>query len=229
MKMNKNKIPIIVGVIVIAGAVYFGHPHKYKDTMITEPTCTTEGTMQYQCWCGNSYTEQLEALGHAYKNEITVESTCTENGVNTYTCTVCEDTYSEEIDALGHDLKVDTKEATCDEAGYEKNVCSRCNYVEEEVFEALGHNYELTEESKSEKVYVCNNCEDTYTEKIKSKASGTSSASAGGGFTEAERNAIIQDMLKNGATMGGMTGTENMHIADWDRETSVDISGVVLH
>ena len=225
---KKNVLFIILGLFVISGAVYFGHPHKYKDTMITEPICTTEGTMQYACWCGNNYTEQLEALGHTYEGEITVEATCTEKGVNTYTCTACGDSYAEELDALGHDLKTDIKEATCEEAGCEKSACSRCDYVEEEMFEALGHDYELTEESKTEKIYVCVNCEDSYTEKIKTK----SGASTGGGYSEAQRQADLEKLAALGAiTGGGQQGEVTQAYVDSNaaENAGIDTSGVVLH
>ena len=237
--MKKKILATAIGLLVVGGGVYFGHPHNYKETVIAEPTCTTEGTLQYQCWCGNNYTEQPEALGHNYKSEITVEATCTENGVKIFTCTVCEDTYTEEIEALGHELSTDTKEATCEEFGYEKNVCSRCDYTQEEVFEALGHNYQLTEESKTEKVYVCNICEDSYTEKVKTKPQqpapaqpDNSSASTGGGYSEAQRQADLQKLAELGAITGvEQTGKSYVDYTDPNaaEKAGIDLSGVTLH
>ena len=226
---KKHILFIALGLVVIGGGIFLLHPHKYTQTIVSEPTCTKDGNYQYKCWCGGSYIEEPESTGHAYENEVTVEATCIENGVNTYTCTVCEDSYTEEIESLGHDLQVDIKEVTCEEAGYEKNVCSRCDYTQEEVFEAFGHDYELAEESKTEKVYVCAICENSYTEKVKTKPQKSASAQNSGA---ANPSLTDDEMMRIALEMGCTTGidtTGNTDVADWDRETSVDISGVILH
>lgn len=52
------------------------HTHKYAENVTKEATCVEAGTKTFTCTCGDSYTEELAALGHNYQNG---------------TCTVCGD------------------------------------------------------------------------------------------------------------------------------------------
>ncbi len=63
------------------------HEHDYIGTMTTLPTCTEKGVMTYECACGDSYTEEVAALGHAWNEWETVkEATDTEDGLRQRTC-----------------------------------------------------------------------------------------------------------------------------------------------
>ena len=92
------------------------HKHDYKSGVTTAPTCTEAGVTTYTCECGDTYTEEIAALGHSFRSSVTTAPTCTEAGVTTYTCD-CGDTYTEEIAALGHSFA----DGTCTNCGEPEN------------------------------------------------------------------------------------------------------------
>ncbi len=50
---------------------YDGINHVYDDGKVTtEPTCTEAGVKTFTCTCGDSYTEETDALGHDYKEGV---------------------------------------------------------------------------------------------------------------------------------------------------------------
>ena len=84
------------------------HTHEY--TCTTTATCTTSGVNTYVCSCGDTYTEEVAALGHT-SSEVVVEkevaATCTDAGSydNVTYCTVCNEELTREtvtVAALGH-------------------------------------------------------------------------------------------------------------------------------
>lgn len=42
------------------------HKHSYTEKVTKEPTCTEKGEKTYTCGCGDSYTEEIPALGHNF-------------------------------------------------------------------------------------------------------------------------------------------------------------------
>ncbi|WP_342757059.1 Ig-like domain-containing protein [Kineothrix sedimenti] len=76
------------------------HKHNYTATITKEATCTVKGVKTYTCSCGDTYTEDIPALGHSYTSKITKEATATETGIRTYTCVRCGDSYTEIIAKL---------------------------------------------------------------------------------------------------------------------------------
>ena len=68
------------------------HTHSYTVATTQAATCTEPGTRAYMCACGESYTEDIEALGHNYSPVVT-PPTETAQGYTTYTCTRCGDSY----------------------------------------------------------------------------------------------------------------------------------------
>ena len=52
------------------------HTHKYTET--TTVTCTENGLITYTCDCGDTYTEEIPALGHDEISHEAQEPTCTE-------------------------------------------------------------------------------------------------------------------------------------------------------
>ena len=44
-----------------------GHTYRHE---ITQPTCTAPGTVQYNCSCGDTYSEPIPALGHDFDDSI---------------------------------------------------------------------------------------------------------------------------------------------------------------
>ncbi|MBQ2389304.1 MAG: hypothetical protein II305_04535, partial [Clostridia bacterium] len=75
--------------------------HKYT-AETTEATCTEAGKTVYTCDCGDTYEEEIEALGHT-EETTTVDATCTADGKITVACEVCGTVISETvIEATGH-------------------------------------------------------------------------------------------------------------------------------
>lgn len=72
------------------------HAHAYTATVTTAATCTTPGVRTYACACGESYTEEIPAMGHSY---VRTE----ENGNYVYTCSVCGDSYTEPVKTATYD------------------------------------------------------------------------------------------------------------------------------
>lgn len=128
--------------------------HDYKEESVP-PTCTEGGYVIYTCECGDSFTKEIDPLGHSWEaadctsprkctecgetdgeaaghsyTSVVTNATCTEKGYTTYTCK-CGDTYvSNETDALGHNWA----EATCTSP----KRCFRCAISEGS---AKGHSY----------------------------------------------------------------------------------------
>ncbi|HCM92119.1 MAG TPA: hypothetical protein DIS78_06120, partial [Lachnospiraceae bacterium] len=73
------------------------HEHSYTSEVTTKPTCTEKGIRTYTCSCGDSYTEEIPALGHDYTSVITTQPTIFTEGVITYTCTRCDHSYTERV------------------------------------------------------------------------------------------------------------------------------------
>lgn len=66
------------------------HEHSYSSKVIKAVTCEEDGTMEYRCSCGDSYTEAIQTTGHQWN-----KTSCTEPR----TCQACG--YTESV-ALGH-------------------------------------------------------------------------------------------------------------------------------
>ncbi len=144
------------------------HTHSYLYEDILDSTCTESGLRIYTCNCGESYTEEVEPLGHSYNCEIN-DATCTEAGLRTYTCD-CGESYTEDINPIGHRYDCEMIEATCTEAGSYNYTCE-CGDSYEEAIEPLGHKHTLktainpTCTKLGLLSYVCK-CGDTYIEEV---------------------------------------------------------------
>ncbi|MDE5592417.1 MAG: hypothetical protein K2I75_00525, partial [Clostridiales bacterium] len=105
------------------------HEHNYTDTVTKEPTCTEKGVRTYECdGCDDTYTEDIDALGHDdYKADETA-ATCTDNKVEHWACHRCDWTDDKEIDetALGHDFTGDVL-PIADDTTHHAQKCSRCD------------------------------------------------------------------------------------------------------
>lgn len=47
------------------------HQHSYTETITKQPTCTEKGLKTFTCSCGDSYTEEIPALGHDFQWVVT--------------------------------------------------------------------------------------------------------------------------------------------------------------
>lgn len=77
------------------------HTHEYE-MISTDATCTTGGTASFACKCGDSYSGEIEALGHDMQITSKIDVTCTTAGYNRLRCSRCFITKSEKIEATGH-------------------------------------------------------------------------------------------------------------------------------
>lgn len=113
------------------------HVHKYAEKITVQPGCLTTGEKTFTCSCGDSYTQNIDALGHDYGDKLVCKrckyelpvvpehihdytfsndtATCTEDGEKIYSCG-CGESYSEPSKKTGHSM--------------ENGVCSKCGYGE---------------------------------------------------------------------------------------------------
>ena len=114
------------------------HEHDYR-LIETTATCTDTGTATYECDCGHTYSETMEATGHSLVTHPAVAPTCTEDGSAEYaTCSVCSYTTFTTVSKLGHDYDEHiTRYPTTSTTGVKKLVCSRCNDTKTEDIEAV--------------------------------------------------------------------------------------------
>ncbi len=158
---------------------YNATDHSYEYTVITEPTCATDGLRESKCNVCGLYikSEVVPAKGHTYSTEWVVgaEPTCTTDGYRTAECSACNETVTEVLPATGHDYPDEWTgtDATCTEDGYKTKVCRSCGDVIKESTSAFGHDYPdewtvvdptCTEDGSRSK--TCGNCGDVITEVI---------------------------------------------------------------
>lgn len=190
------------------------HKHNYTATITKEATCTVKGVKTYTCSCGDTYTEDIPALGHSYTSKVTKEATATETGIRTYTCIRCGDSYTEIIAKLpashthSYTSSV-TKAATCTENGIKTYTCS-CGSTYTEDIPALGHNMVNG---------TCTRC--GYTE-VQNNSEGSSTTSTG---TGSESNTVTSpaDSSSSGGTsssQGSSTGSSGKTTASKGNSSS---------
>ncbi len=119
------------------------HKHSYSSSVSKQPSCTEKGIKTYTCSCGDTYSEEIPALGHDYTSKVTKDATETAEGVRTYTCSKCQDSYTEAIAKLPASHKHSysssvSKQPSCIEKGIKTYTCS-CGDTYSEEIPALGH------------------------------------------------------------------------------------------
>ncbi|MBQ1996183.1 MAG: leucine-rich repeat domain-containing protein, partial [Clostridia bacterium] len=81
------------------------HSHKYSTSVTITPTCEVKGEMKFSCDCGDSYTKEIDALGHTEVIDEAVEATCSSTGLTKGShCDICGEVIIEQevIAKLGH-------------------------------------------------------------------------------------------------------------------------------
>jgi len=71
------------------------HSHSYTSQITTPATCTDAGVKTYTCTCGDSYTEEIAAIGHSEVTEY-IDGTASADGLRRVYCENCDETYEEE-------------------------------------------------------------------------------------------------------------------------------------
>lgn len=144
--------------------------HNYSEQIISNPTCTEEGTKTLSCSvCGDVHDEAIPALGHNYIDSVYVEPTCTMRGVMDHTCSVCGDCSFSVIQPLGHTLRsIPRIRATCTSTGLtEGSYCTVCGATiqPQEVIPMTPHVFFYTYDAATDSYSAfCDYCENTYTE-----------------------------------------------------------------
>ena len=122
------------------------HTHNYIETVTKEPTCTEKGEKTYTCECGDSYTEEMNALGHDFGAWTTIKApTCTEKGTEIRYCLQNSAHFeTRDINTLEHNFGewIETTAPTCTTKGVETRYCSHNNtHTETRDINELGHEF----------------------------------------------------------------------------------------
>lgn len=119
------------------------HKHTWGEwTTTKEATCTTEGTKERTCVCGEKQTEVIPMTNHNWGEwETSKAATCTEDGLQVRHCTVChtQATDTKVIKVAGHtwgDWKT-TKEPTSKTEGMKERACKVCGAKETQAIAKL--------------------------------------------------------------------------------------------
>ena len=123
--------------------------HVGKEVARTEATCTTDGSVKYQCTtCGSEWEQTIPAAGHSPVTDAAVAATCTTAGKTAGShCSVCNTVLKAQqtVPAKGHSPVTDAAvAATCTTAGKTAGShCSVCNTVLEAQWTvpAKGHSW----------------------------------------------------------------------------------------
>lgn len=63
------------------------HNHEYTETITKQPTCTEKGIKTFTCACGDSYEQEIAALGHEFSDYVSDNNATVENdGTKTAVC-----------------------------------------------------------------------------------------------------------------------------------------------
>ena len=117
------------------------------NSVISDPTCTTDGETSYVCLnCGKTKTEVTKATGHTFDSWAVNDATCTEDGSEYMYCSICgaKDKSSETIiPAYGHsNIDWGMSDPSCTSDGYHEYYCERCGTVTTETIPATGHQFD---------------------------------------------------------------------------------------
>ncbi len=95
--MKKRLLTIVtctmLGALCAFGLTACGHEHSYT-SVVTPPTCTTEGFTTHTCECGDSYTDTtVPVVDHSFTNYVSDgNATYDADGTKTATCDNCSAT-----------------------------------------------------------------------------------------------------------------------------------------
>ncbi|MBQ6850917.1 MAG: hypothetical protein IJN77_07765, partial [Oscillospiraceae bacterium] len=167
--------------------------HKMGEWVVTDPTCTEDGSKTRICTnhgCNESETEVIATTGHKMGDwVVTQKATCVLEKIERQDCSVCDHFDTRTSPALGHDYDEGTviEAETCTTNGIRQLKCknvdnglvtsTECSaYIKTETITAPGHKYDSvvtapTCNDKGFTTYTCNNkfsdgnvCGDTYTD-----------------------------------------------------------------
>ncbi len=161
---GKIRITSVTGDVIIRAKGIMTYPDHISSTVITAPTCTTEGYTTYTCACGDNYVDSyVNALGHSFGAWVaTTKPTCITAGEERRDCDACDHFETREVKALGHDIiKHSVQSATCTAIGWDAyETCSHCDYSTYVEISATGHSYSsvVTKPTCTDKGYTTHTC-----------------------------------------------------------------------
>ncbi len=119
------------------------HEHVFGEWAVaTAATCTTDGTEERTCACGEKETKSIAATGHTFGEwAVATVATCTEDGTEERTC-ACGEKETKPIAATGHTFGewALATAATCTADGTEERACA-CGEKETKPIAATGHTF----------------------------------------------------------------------------------------
>ncbi|MBQ7116325.1 MAG: InlB B-repeat-containing protein [Clostridia bacterium] len=136
------------------------HIHSYSNSITKQPACTEKGIETFICSCGDSYTQEIPAIGHKYSSEWTIDTvaTCQTEGSKSNHCENCDrKTNITTIPALEHTYSnwIISINPSCNSDGSKYSICDYCDNSITDVVPATGHNY--SDEWIVDKEATCNN------------------------------------------------------------------------
>lgn len=143
--------------------------HVYDNIEEIPADCFNSGWTTYSCECGDSYMEEIPALGHAFGEwQVSTPSTCIKEGVEKRVCERCLAEETRSLPLAEHDFGewTATVSPTCTEPGSKNRACSVCGHTETVELPAVGHKYVLVEERSAtcaengKKIFECSVCHD---------------------------------------------------------------------
>lgn len=122
----KKLIALLVVLVLCLSLFACGHEHIYGEwTTVCAPDCTSAGSKERVCECGEKEVVAIDAVGHKYDTvEQIVEVTCTQDGQIAKTCSVCGHVQTETQTARGHSFNAAT--------AFRPKTCSICGETEGE-------------------------------------------------------------------------------------------------
>ena len=107
--------------------------HNYAEEILAEPTCVTEGTVQYTCTiCGHAYTDTIPAAEHTPVTITGYAPTCNEYGLSDGSrCDTCGAILAEQeiLPSTGHTYATEVTAPDCIHGGYTTYTCIDCDDV----------------------------------------------------------------------------------------------------
>lgn len=142
---NADANGVVVTAVFTEGGGEEEHSHDWRETNRQEPTCGTDGYVEYACDCGETKRESIAATGaHNYVKGVCTVCGAKDSSYSAPTPTPTPaptPTPTPAPPAHEHSWTKEHKDPTCTEAGYDREVCS-CGAVQNETaLPALGHQF----------------------------------------------------------------------------------------
>ena len=140
--------------------------HSYTSTVLSLPTCDSEGTLEYRCeTCDRSYTESIDATGHDPVVIPGTAPTCTVPGLTDGSrCNTCSAILVEQsvLSPKGHTPQtVPGTAPTCLSSGRSNGeLCADCGtvLVQQTTLPRLGHSYKYADNGDGTHTGTCDRC-----------------------------------------------------------------------